>query len=407
MASVLLAWELGGGLGHAVPLAALARHLAARGHTVHLAWKDTGLVATAFRGAPPAGVLPWQAPLAMRGSAEAHEPASHAEILLRAGFEDADRLRGRVLAWRSLVTHCAPSLLVADHAPTALLAARGLGLGLRRALIGTGFSIPTDRCPQPSFRDWEAVAPQRLAEAEDRALNACRQVSAALGESPLPHLAALFDADERFLLGWPELDHLAPWRDQALRGWGAWAVGTAGIPPTWPGDASVTGPRLFAYLDRAHPAFAAILAELARGPWRTLAHVDALTYEEARRWRSPWFEPSPRLLDLEAVLAETDAVLCHGNAGTSHAALARGVPLVMLPLQAEHLLLARRVAALGAGVYAWPEEVPSSLRPALQAVLGGPGFRGAARRLAERHAGDGDAIAAIAQRCEALAASGG
>ena len=74
----------------------------------------------------------------------------------------------------------------------------------------------------------------------------------------------------------------------------------------------------------------------------------------------------------------------------------------MLPLQAEQLLFARRVVAAGAGVLLWPDEVASGLERALGAVAGSPGFRQAALSIAQAH--PADALPAIVERCEVLAA---
>ena len=50
MATVLLNWELGGGLGHMMQLAPLARALVARGHKVYVALRDVAGAEAAFAG---------------------------------------------------------------------------------------------------------------------------------------------------------------------------------------------------------------------------------------------------------------------------------------------------------------------------------------------------------------------
>ena len=51
-----------------------------------------------------------------------------------------------------------------------------------------------------------------------------------------------------------------------------------------------------------------------------------------------------------SVMPHAAAMVAHGGAGTTLAALAAGVPLVMLPLSADQPINARHVAELGAGV---------------------------------------------------------
>ena len=47
---ILLAWELGSGMGHLLPHRTLIRHLLERGHTVHVAPRDVGRAGVAFDG---------------------------------------------------------------------------------------------------------------------------------------------------------------------------------------------------------------------------------------------------------------------------------------------------------------------------------------------------------------------
>ena len=54
-------------------------------------------------------------------------------------------------------------------------------------------------------------------------------------------------------------------------------------------------------------------------------------------------------IDQARVLDHADLVVCHGGSGTTLAALAAGVPLVMVPLFADQFENARRIAATGAG----------------------------------------------------------
>ena len=84
-----------------------------------------------------------------------------------------------------------------------------------------------------------------------------------------------------------------------------------------------------------------------------------------------------------SVMPHAAAMVAHGGAGTTLAALAAGVPLVLLPLSADQPINARRVAELGAGLAldGGPADVPR-LAAAVTRVLEEPGYRAAARRVA-------------------------
>ena len=84
-----------------------------------------------------------------------------------------------------------------------------------------------------------------------------------------------------------------------------------------------------------------------------------------------------------SVMPHAAAMVAHGGAGTTLAALAAGVPLVLLPLSADQPINARRVAELGAGLSldGGAAGVPR-LAAALARVLEAPEYRTAARRVA-------------------------
>ena len=84
-----------------------------------------------------------------------------------------------------------------------------------------------------------------------------------------------------------------------------------------------------------------------------------------------------------SVMPHAAAMVAHGGAGTTLAALAAGVPLVMLPLSADQPINARRVAELGAGVSLDGGAAGvGRLAEAVARVLQEPGYREAARRIA-------------------------
>lgn len=401
MARFLLAWELGGGLGHATPLAQIAAPLLAAGHEVHCALRDLSLLLPVFGPlATHPGLRVWQAPVWQPPLNGLPVPATYAELLFRAGYLDATRLHGLVLAWRQLLQAVQPQLLLADHAPTALLAARGLPM--RRALCGTGFFLPLQRQPMPAFRDWEPIAPRRVQGSEERALATCNQVLAALGQAPLAALHELLAADERFLLTWPELDHFpARVEEPGTRYWGALHGATQGEVMPWP--AGEFG-RVLAYLKPEHAATEAALACLQAGPWSTVAYVPGLASTLKQRHASPRLVFANGPVSMAQVGAAADAVLCHAGSGTVSAALQAGKPVVMLPMHAEQLLFARRVQAAGAGSLLLEADVAGQLPARLdQALRPGP-MRQAALGFAERYGTSAAEVAQqVANRCIALA----
>jgi len=311
MAKFLFAWELGGGLGHTVPLSQIARPLLDQGHDVHVALRDLSTAPAVFGTAMDHSRLRlWQAPVWLAALRGLPESATYAELLFRAGFLDARRLLGPVLGWRSLYEAVAPQLLLVDHAPTALLAAKGQAM--RTASIGTGFFQPPRAHPIPPFREWEAIDPARVRAAEDKALATINAVLANLKEAPLGRLHELVAVDESFLLTWPELDHYGG-RASEARYRGPLSTPAQGADAVWPEGGA---PRVFAYLKGEYAAVEAVLGALAEAPFRTLAYVASLPPPLAARYGSKRLRLSPAPVNMAQVCAQADVVLCNAGSGT-------------------------------------------------------------------------------------------
>ena len=87
---------------------------------------------------------------------------------------------------------------------------------------------------------------------------------------------------------------------------------------------------------------------------------------------------------LADLLAEVDAVITAGGAGTVAGTLSRGLPMVIVPMVYDQSLVADRTAATGAAIVVPPEGAETELGKALAAVLGDPAYRAAARAVAAR-----------------------
>lgn len=339
MSRVLCAWELGGGYGHIAALSPVAQRLRARGHDVVLAIKDL-FYAERILGA--AGLDYVQAPVWQHPPRDLPDPVNYAEMLFHVGYLEASVLTGLVKAWRNLYRLVQPELLLVDHAPTALLAARGLGL--RTASLGTGFFIPPDRTPMPSMRPWLQLPDARLLAGETRALAEINRVLATLALPPLTRLTELLAVDRNFLATFPELDHYGARAGADYCG--PRFLIDEGVAPDWPpGD----GPRVFAYLKPQHRDFPAVVAALRRTACRALVHAPGLAAPDQARLGGGNVRFSARALRMDQAAAQADLAICHAGHGSVAALLLAGCPLLLLPMQLEQTLVARRVFEMGAG----------------------------------------------------------
>jgi UDP:flavonoid glycosyltransferase YjiC (YdhE family) len=109
---------------------------------------------------------------------------------------------------------------------------------------------------------------------------------------------------------------------------------------------------------------------------------------------------------MSRLLATCDALVFHAGSGTMLAALAEGLPLVLLPVAADQPENADRCAAAGVGVVLEPDACsPDAVAEATARVLADPGFREAARR-ARHEISAMPSPATVVPDLEALAAAG-
>ena len=340
MAHILLAWELGANLGHATRLRSIALALKACGHRVSFALRD--VVSTRGLLGPELGPT-LQAPL--RLDATPRTAWSLADVLLTCGYDTQQSLDGLASAWRQLIELTGCDLVLADHAPTALLAARLAG---KPALhVGQGFSIPPRQSPLPIFRDWAAVSPSHAAESDALALTHVNGVLQAHGRPALPQLCDLFYPEQTWLLTWPELDQCAGAGRAVAEYRGPDCEFQPGVAPHWPAS---PGPRVFAYLRASHPDHAEVLRALHQRRLPTVCFFPDRARSKAAAFESPHINCSEQPLDLQQVMAGCALVVCHAGQATVAQALRAGVPCLLLPTQSEQFLLARQAERCGAGI---------------------------------------------------------
>jgi len=393
MSRILYVWELGAGYGHVSSVLPLAVQLKERGHEVIFALRD---LAHAERFLGRRGFALLQAPIWTSDRRGPDLPVSYAEMLTNFGFLDRAGLTGMVKAWRELYRLVRPDLLVIDHGPTALLAARGTSI--RRVLLGTGFASPPRTAPMPSLRPWLNISQDRLLESERQVMETINGLSRDLEMKPPETLADLFEVDEDFLCTFPELDHY-PRTD--ARYWGPFFASDEGVAPEWPPG---RGERIFAYLSPAYRDFEKVVSQLGDLSCGTLIHAPGLSAKLIAKYQARNVVFSPEPVRMAQVSREADLVICHGGHGTTAASLLAGRPVLVLHRQVEQLLLAQKIVAGGLGKTVNPDSKNPSYKQLVRDILSDPRFAERAREFATRYA-DFDLakqVDLIVARCEEI-----
>jgi hypothetical protein len=339
MSRVLLAWELGAHLGHIDRLAPLAQELQRRGHEPVLLLRD---LSRAQSRVMTEGLWVGQAPVWLPRLTHPPRIGNHAAVLAEAGWMDAQGLAGLVQGWRNAFDLLRPDLLVCDHAPTALLAARGRFAGPVWA-VGTSFELPPPGPAFPPFAFWEPVAPDPIGAAETQVLQPVQAALRLLGDAPLTHLGEVYEGARRALATVPLLAHYRGYGTETPFCGPIWR-GDAGAVPDWP---ERVGPRVLAYLDPNQPTFGPVTAALAELRWPVLLHARGMGPQAAARLAGAGLGVSAGPLRMDALLPTTQIVVHHGGLGTASAALAAGCAQLLLPTQMEQLMLARRLESAG------------------------------------------------------------
>lgn len=377
MSRVLMCWELGANMGHMDRMLISARALRTRGHEVMFVLKD---LARSHGRLVSEGYVVLQAPVWLPRLAHPPRLVNFSAVLAAAGWLDAHGLAGLLSAWRNLFDLCRPDLIVCDHAPTAMLAARGRGKPV--ATIGHRFEVPPHIDTFPAFNYWDAGDRAECARSDARVLASVNQALGRLGDAPLPRLTSLFDGVRCLVASLPELMHYPDCEGMEMVG--PSYVGDSGVPPQWPAG---EGKRAFVYLSPEHADFAAVMGALRSAGLLTLVHAKGLSPDAAARLGGPdiRFEPTPVRMD--AAVRDADLVVSHASIGTVSAAALAGCVQLVLPNHMEQYLVARRVTEGGFGLAVAPGSTGNDYGVLIRRLFDEPQFRAAAGALAARHAG--------------------
>ncbi len=391
MSRICFAWELGAASGHVAQIAFPADGMLQRGHEVSCAIRDLNTA-----GGLPPGCAVWQAPVwlpEVKGLPE--PPLNYSEILLRFGYHDSACLGRMVQGWRSLFSTAGTEAVIANHSPTALVAARSLGIPA--VLLGEGFTIPPVSTPMPNMRPWAQVSLERLAGSEKLVVSNINAVLAQYGKNPLAALADIFEGT-RLLCTFPELDHYQARTD---RYFGPIVRDEIGMEVEWPKG---NGKRVLIYLQQGHRDLQRVLDILTALDCVVLAVVPGIAEDLRKRLETPTMRIFGSSLKLEPLLPSCDLAVSYSGHGLVSVCLMAGVPLFLLPTQLEQYLLASRVQNLGAGIAVNPEAPQPSYVQAIRQLLNDGQYKARAREFAVKHA-DFDRRSQRAALCDAIESS--
>ena len=397
MATIALIWELGSDYGHIGRFLPIAQALRERGHRPVMVLRD---ISRADEMLSPYGLDYLQAPLWLPPVSGLPLALNFTESLFLFGFLQPSGLLSISKAWRQLWSLLKPDLMVFDHAPTALLAARGLGIP--RLITGNSFAVPPDVTPLPPYRWWDgAPSTARLMDTENRLVSIANQVLTSLSAPLISKVGDLYAAESTLITASPELDVYGRRLGQPFIG----AINTIdhGVTPKWPGTRSR---KVFAYLKAQAPVFEQVVKALSRVDASVLIFAQGISRQQIQKLQSANLAFSESPVIMRQVCVQCDVAVCHAG-GMVDVMLNAGVPLLLLPLQMEQTMTSKRVEQIGCGLLFLPDFPPTMLERHLSKLLTDPGFKQRATAHAANRAGltQESAVARLIAECEALLVS--
>ena len=379
----MLAWQHGANLGHFSRLAAIGQWAAEERAVLVWAVPARYLHDPAWgqQGNTPRNarvVAPGWAPIPRPAM-----PVSFAGVLDALGYADPDRLTTAVGQWLMLFEQLRIDRVVVDYAPAAMIAAAWAGIPTLH--LTNGFDAPPPDAPPFDLRPGKAQARLRHERSKaslDRSLAAAasklKDSFAATWDQVLEWPSRMYDCV-------PEVDPYAPRRTTGRY------VGPVGSPTQvhevrWPRQDG--RPEVFVYVrdSSCHK----VLEALTEVRWGI--HAQVICYwpqageADIGRWRNHGVALVNQPVALTSLLAECSMVVTYGAAAVTCRALLAGVPQLILPIDAEKDLIARRVEACGAGIRLPWQSDACSIATAAKAVLTDPAMGLAAKAIAARHA---------------------
>ncbi len=340
----VIVWELGFGTSYLSFIRMLSETITQSGNRCVVICKDPGL-AQRFISDPNVSVLEAPAP-ATYSESGVKTQTSYASLLFNNGFHSSTALARRISAWNALFATAGADFIFARHSPTAIIAARTLGLPVLH--YGNSFSVPPPSAPWPSFRPDLIVGQQTLIQNELRMTRLINRALNTIGGDLIGSVQDIYAELPTALLDYPALDWFGGHRE--TKGTVLKYLGfpdlNFGPAPTWPGRRAV---KVFlSLLPSSDKNWASVLTDLGA---EVLLRVrdTAITSEETR---SPEFVSTTNdgHLNFAQAIRECDYVVGYGSHNLVCEALLAGKPVAVIAHSADELLLGKRVESLGVGI---------------------------------------------------------
>lgn len=384
MAKIILAWELGGGLGHIARLRLLAEKLLGNGHKIIFVLPDPNILQrfsiTSASGSP----VVHKAPESLKTNKKlSRNPDNFSEILLSLHYYNTKELQNLIKQWQNLFIHIKPDLICFDSAPTAILATRIINTSrdiekkIKTVNIGQYYFTPADTHPQPSFTYNRRVSNKALIQSDRLLIKNIYEVLNHIHGTETSHeketIHTLLKTDLSIITSIPELDFHAKHRPINQLYSGSFISSTLGERAlTWSNRKGKK--RVFGYLKASYKGLLIFLEALKEQNVEARIYLSGLTNTDFKSQLLKLhtdgdFEISLSPYKIGSSLELADALICHSGSSILYS-LSYGKPILTIPLQREQFMTAQCCIDAGFGVGLNPNETDKvKINKALHTLL--------------------------------------
>ena len=323
-------------MGHIRRLTPIAKRLSLLGHKMVFVLRSTDESDYLKKHLPDCFIL--KAPIWVKSAETAKEDkrfiASYADVLYRCGYKCEKDLSTLIRSWRKIFEILKPSVVVCDHSPTVVLAARGV---VPVVHIGSGFATPPVGKSLPNFSGPDAGAPER----EEQVLASINAVLASRDDGPVYCTSDIFASASNFTCCLPELDPYDGLRTSK-------AIGPVISLPRPEPMSSAEG-FIFGYLSGFDDRVPNILRSIVASRVPALVYLRNTPHSLGRVISGSRVKILSTPQDLPEVLKKASAIIHHGGLSTAEIALGIGRTQFLIPRQVEQDLTTRAIEKLGCG----------------------------------------------------------
>lgn len=379
MSRVLFAFELGGNYGHLVPAFGVIKELSDKGHTVHVAVTDLSLARKlAIEKYATLHQSPERKFIGHSNKTNTtHFTHNFSEVLMRAGWSDVHHLVSLVNDWHYLFNSNQIDRVIADFAPTAILAAHLKQI--KYLSIGVGWTIPAKD-------NYLRFMKEHLDE-DTVKIDYESKINSTLAQLTKYYTTNKFSLQELFqdkylITTYPELDsskcrigcHVGP------------IVLNENIFKETATNWSTNNKKVFVYVRSRIHGFHHLLTALVKCDVEIICCIPDISSQEAQMLKNNNILVFTEPVNLpEDFLTQADLVISYGGQNLTNQALGLGIPLLCLSLHQESQITCQRVEELGVGIFLKDDRGYETILSSIRKLLEDNNYRERAKAFSDQY----------------------